>query len=92
MNKPQSAEELLANNIDGLKSVINDDDIFEHYRGVVIEVIQESQRQTIRYVLEKVAEKATVTSIPPIYGKIGYEVDKQSILSIESEIRKELGL
>lgn len=36
-NKLPTAEELLANNIDGLKEFINDDDIFYFYKSVICE-------------------------------------------------------
>ncbi len=37
LNNMITAEELLANNIDGLKDIINDDDLFYFYKGVICE-------------------------------------------------------
>ena len=40
MNIP-TAEDLLANNIDGLRDFIDDDDIFFFYKGVICEFAKE---------------------------------------------------
>ena len=37
----QTAEELLANNIDGLRDALQDDDLYYFYRGVICEFAKE---------------------------------------------------
>ena len=49
----KTAEELLANNIDGLREVINDDDLFFFYKGVVCEFAKEFGRLSAIDELEK---------------------------------------
>jgi hypothetical protein len=55
MNIP-TAEDLLANNIDGLKDFIDDDDIFFFYKGVICEFAKEFAAMHVEAALKEASE------------------------------------
>ena len=58
MEKIPTAEELLANNIDGLRDIIDDEDLFIFYKGVVCEFAKELTKIHVELALEEASEKA----------------------------------
>ena len=86
--KTLSAEELLANNIDGLKDVMLPDteDIFEFYKGVVCEFAKDFAWQHVQKALEKAFLKGQVLSVSPYpFLKTKHIIDKESILNAYTE-------
>ena len=55
MNIP-TAENLLANNIDGLRDFIDDDDIFYFYKGVICEFAKEFAAMHVEAALKEASE------------------------------------
>lgn len=86
MGKLSTAEKLLANNIDYIKEVIDDEDLYIFYRGVICEFAKEFAKLHVEAALKQASEKATVTPIDheeisegsfrPIWG-----VDDDSIIN-----------
>ena len=54
----QTAEELLANNIDGLRDAIQDDDLYFFYRGVICEFAKGFAEMHVEAALKQVSENA----------------------------------
>jgi hypothetical protein len=79
MNIP-TAEDLLANNIDGLRDFIDDDDIFCFYKGVICEFAKEFAAMHVEAALNEAAENSEIKAVDAdMYGVI-WEVDLNSIL------------
>jgi len=69
-----TAEELLANSFDGLREVINDDDLFFFYKGVMCEFAKNLAELHVEEALKIASKNAQVTDW-------GYAVSKDSILN-----------
>jgi hypothetical protein len=79
MNIP-TAEELLANNIDGLRDFIDDDDIFFFYKGVICEFAKEFAAMHVEAALNEAIEKSEMKAVDSdMYGVI-WDIDSDSIL------------
>lgn len=72
-----TAEKLLANNFDGLREVINDDDLFFFYKGVVCEFAKEFAKLHVEAALESASQNAESY----IIGGLTSKVDKESVLN-----------
>ena len=80
MNIP-TAEDLLANNIDGLRDFIDDDDIFCFYKGVICEFAKEFASMHVEAALNEAADKSDIKAVDAdMYGVI-WDVDSNSILN-----------
>jgi hypothetical protein len=80
-----TAEKLLGNNIDGLREIINDDDLFLFYKGVVCEFAKEFAE----YHVDKALVAASKTKLEANYDNTGvdeerYPNDKSLILNAYS--------
>ena len=58
MEKIPTAEELLANNIDGLRDIIDDEDLFIFYKGVIECYAIEFAKIHVQQALKEASEKA----------------------------------
>lgn len=54
----KTAEEVLGNNIDGLKDALQDDDLFYFYKGVIIEFAKSLTEMHVEEALKSASEKA----------------------------------
>ncbi len=84
-----TAKQLLANNLDGLKDIIKDDDIFEFYKGVVCEYAKELAKLHCIEQAKVISENAKTKTHEEYISKSGeYEytqyIDKDSILNAYS--------
>jgi hypothetical protein len=80
MNIP-TAEDLLANNIDGLRDFIDDDDIFCFYKGVICEFAKEFAAMHVEAALNEAADNSDIKAVDAdMYGVI-WEVELDSILN-----------
>jgi hypothetical protein len=80
MNIP-TAEDLLTNNIDGLRDFIDDDDIFYFYKGVICEFAKEFAKLHVAAALNEAAENSETKAVDAdMYGVI-WEVELDSILN-----------
>lgn len=61
MEKIPTAEELLANNIDGLRDIIDDEDLFIFYKGVICEFAKELTKIHVEQALKEASEKTYIT-------------------------------
>lgn len=71
-----TAEKLLANNIDGLRDALQDDDIYFFYKGVICEFAKGFAEMHIAEALKQASENVVIEGHP-----FEYELDKNSILS-----------
>ena len=55
-----TAEKLLGNNIDGLREIINDDDLFFFYKGVVCEFAKEFAEYHVKEALKTASKNAAI--------------------------------
>ncbi len=53
-----AAEELLANNIDGLRDALEDDDLYYFYRGVICEFAKAFAKLHVEVALKQASENA----------------------------------
>ena len=58
-----TAEELLANNIDGLREALQDDDLYYFYRGVICEFAKEFAEMHITEALKQVDEEINLINV-----------------------------
>lgn len=70
------------------------DEWIEGYVFEDLERIQKKFREVIKYTLEQAAENAKTITLAPAFGnlKSTVKVNKESILSLEQQIIKDLGL
>lgn len=83
-NKLITAEEVLSNNIDGLREIINDDDTFNFYKGVIINFGIEFAKLVGKEILNKASESAKTERKVFQYSDVYNHqtvVDRQSILN-----------
>ena len=72
-------------------------DIHFNYKGdnnIVIESIKRYAKEVIKYTLKQAAENTKTITLAPAFGnlKSTVKVNKESILSLEQQIIKDLGL
>jgi hypothetical protein len=73
-----TAEKLLGNNIDGLREVINDDDLFFFYKGVVCEFAKEFAKLHVEAAAKEIQDRIFMGD--DINGM--FLADKNSILNV----------
>ena len=56
MENVPTADELLSNNFDGLREIINDDDLFLFYKGVICEFAKEFAKLHVDAALKEASE------------------------------------
>ena len=79
-----TAEELLANNIDGLRDIIDDEDLFVFYKGVICEFAKELTKLHVEQALKEASEKCKLTTgtyYPLLSVRADQKIDKYSILN-----------
>lgn len=75
-----TAEELLANNIDGLRDIINDDDLFFFYKGVICEYAKGFAELHVEESLKMAYFNHTINTYNG-YDEPIIELDEESILT-----------
>lgn len=83
MENVQTAEELLSNNFEGLKEVINDDDLFFFYKAVVCEFAKEFAKLHVEAALKEASKNAKCSDDAIVdlgHTIIDAYVEKDSIL------------
>ena len=80
-----TAEELLANNIDGLRDIIDDEDLFTFYKGVICAFAKELTTLHVEVALKEASENYKMKAKENIHelhmNDDWMEVDKDSILN-----------